>query len=619
MATNDSIQENEFNQKSFIGGMNLLSDDTRLQDNQYRVGFDLTNRFDELDNILMSQEDVAIPKGIKQGGLTFGNFVIVFIAGFAWYRFYLNTGWTQIMGFQMSSTAPRFWHQTVPVGTTNYVRLATTGTINTGLTNTSALVQTANVAGANQGNLPGLLVQDNINQPQFIFIGAGGVPIVRTTQKFVQWQATYTDATNTVFIPNGDQREYVPIGNSMAWDNGVLYVTSQDTNFIYRSVTGRPLDFAIAISNTLATNAAPANLSYTDPITGIVTPYTIPAFTQVPAGDATTTSYSVGVGGITTLRQISTGGIFVSASNANFAVTQNKTPNAPTIFGEYQLIRTFLFNANCLSDRAIFDTAGDTRFIDLTGVRSFNAIMQQQNEGRNSVFTSTIQKAFNGIVQDPTLSAGILYDNYELYAMQSIFGASIAKYDTINNCWVSFDVSQTAGKRIKVLFKIELAIQRLFAITEDDRLFTLYIGPNAATSTVRTIGVCANILYANYNIKMNNPKSEVNLNIFRCVINNITSNAFVSFVPYVNNCLTLQASQTKNITYQPAIIPSTNPLDLPDVDTQLNNLLFTVPNTGQGWKVFGLITWKGASITQFSMELSGLTPLNPPLSQGVAV
>ena len=97
----------------------------------------------------------------------------------------------------------------------------------------------------------------------------------------------------------------------MAWSNGILYIVSQDFNTINRSVNGRPLDFVINVVNTLATNA----------------PYT-----QIPGGDATTTNYSVGVGGITCIRSLSTGGIFVSASGANFAVTLNQTPNAPTIF-----------------------------------------------------------------------------------------------------------------------------------------------------------------------------------------------------------------------------------------------------------------------------------------------
>lgn len=597
----------EYNQSSFTGGMSLLGDDTRMQPNQYRAGFNLTNREDELDSVLASVKDVAIIEGLKQEMVTFGVYVIVFVAGKAYYRYYQDSGWKQIDGFLMSPTATRYWTCPIPVATTNYVRIAATGDVNTGV-NPAGVVQTSQVAGASAGNLPGLVVQDNINQPQFIFIdGSTGLPITRTIQTFDQWSITYTDATNTVVAQDGsgvylDNREYVPIGNSMTWDDGILHITSQDTNFIYRSVSGRPLDFVVNVNNTLVTVAP---------------------FKQVGGGDATTTSYSVGVGGITCLRAMSSGGIFVSAGNANFNVTKNMTQNAPMIFGEYTFIRTFLFNANCLSDRAIFDTTGDTRFIDLTGVRSFNAIEQSQNEGRNLPFAKTIQSAFsqkvNGVVQtiiqDPNYAAGILYDNYELYAVQTSFGPAIAKYDTINNCWTSFDVTQTNGKRIKMLAKIELAIQRLYAITEDDELYTLYIGPLPAIGTVRTVGIAANILYANENIKMNNPRNEVKPINLRIVMNDIEANCQVSVTPYVNNRLSSVGTITKNIFYEAPTNVSNNVLDLHDVNTQLNNLLFSIPDCEQGWKMFCLISWTGGVITQYSLALNDVQPQNPLDSQ----
>lgn len=589
------LDPSEYNQASFVGGMNLLSDDTRLQPNQYRIGFNMTNRHDELEGTLQSVEDTAIPQGVIQELVTFGNFLVLFVSGSAYYRFYTDTGWKQIEGFRMSTTAPRYWTVAIPVSTTNYVRYAATVTDLTDNTTSSpsGVGQTSNVAGASAGNLPGLLVQDNISQPQFIFISDTGVPTVRVTQTFAQWSITFTDAHNVTVVPDGDKREYVPIGNSMAWEDGTLYVTSQDFNFIYRSVTGRPLDFVVNVTNLLAADS----------------PYT-----QLGGGDATTTSYSVGVGGITCLRPSSSGGIFVSASNANFLVTKNKTPNAPIEFNEYTFIRTFLFNANCLSDRAIFDTVGDTRFVDITGVRSFNAVLQTQNEGRNTVFTSTIQAAFTGLSQDPTLVAGILYDNYELYAMQTIFGPAIAKYDTVTNSWSSFDITQTRGKLIKILSKIELAIQRLYAVTEDNRLYNLYIGPSQETGVVRTVGICATTLYANQNIKMNNPKLEIQPRNFRCVMNNITANCTVTLNLYANNRW-VNGSQSKNIQYINPTYAHSTKYDLPDVNTLLQNLLFPLNNCLQGWKVFAILSWTGGTVTQYSMELQNVTPMNPLLSQ----
>jgi len=135
-------------------------------------------------------------------------------------------------------------------------------------------------------------------------------------------------------------------------------------------VSGRPLDFMVNI-----TDAGTAG------------------------GDAETTAYSVGVGGISCLRAMSDGSLFVAAGNANFSVSKNMTPNATTLFGEYTFIRKFLFNATCLNDRCILDSLGDTKFIDITGVRSFNAILQTQNEGRNTVFSRMVQSVLEGFTQ----------------------------------------------------------------------------------------------------------------------------------------------------------------------------------------------------------------------------
>lgn len=634
-----TTDSSEYNQSSFLGGMNLLGDDSRLQPNQYRAGFNLTNRYDVLDPTLKSVRDVAAPAGLKQECVTFGNYIILFVAGLAYYRFYLSEGWTPIVGFKMSSTAPRFWTTQIPVATTNYIRIAATGVTNNATSDPEGVIQLASIASAGQGNLPGLLVQDNVSQPQFIFLDNNGFPQCRTTQSFVQWAISFTDATNTVVLTdsNGnllDNREYVPIGSSMCWDDGVLYITAQDGQSILRSVSGRPLDFVINVTNILATNTTPQTWTYTDPFSGQKTAVTVPAYTMSAGGafdatnvfhaggDATTTSYSVGVGGIVCLRSMSSGGIFVAASNANFLVQKNFATNAPKVFGEYTFVRQFLFNATCLSDRVIFDSIGDTRFIALTGVRSFNAISQTQNEGRNVPFTASIRAAFGSeeepITQDSTKTAGILYNDYELYAMETIFGPTIVKFDTTSQCWTSFDLQQTGGKGVKIFAKIELTVQRLFAITEDDQLYTLYIGPEPDDSLFRSVGICSNILYENTNIRMANPRSEIKLNTVRAIVNKITENCDCSVTPYINNRLDQTGELTKTITYEAPAIESSNNTDLPDVNTQLMNLLWTTPNSKQGWKLFLVFSWTGGSFTQFSVDCQDTTPANPPNSQVLA-
>ena len=463
--------------------------------------------------------------------------------------------------------------------------------------NPAGAIQTAQVAGANAGNLSGLLVQDNINQPVFIFLDANNLPTARVTQDYSQWSISYTDEHNTTVVT--DNREYVPIGNCMAWNNGILFIVDPSGYFIYRSVSGRPLDFVVNVSNLLATTG--------------------PDFTQSGGGDATTTSYSVGVGGISCIRPLSSGGIFVSASGANFSVVENTTPGAPTIFGEYTFIRTFLFSAFCLSDRAIMDSLGDTKFIDLTGIRSFNAVQQYQNEGRNSVFSNTIQAAFGTlpetIVQDGTQVSCVLYDNYELYSVQTIFGPAIAKYDTVNQCWTSFDIQQISGKRIKQFVPLQINVLALYCITEDEQVYQLYASPTKFdTGVVRTVGVCSTLLYANYVIKMNNPNSEVKLQRTRVILNKITEDCTITLSSYVNNRL-VDGPNTKQITYEAPAMTVSDSYTLPDINTQLSNILFPAPNAAQGWKTFGVISWTGGVITQFSMELGNLTPENPLNSQ----
>ena len=585
----------EYNQESFIGGMNLLLDDTRLanfsrwsynqalSNNQYRLLLNGRNRYDEIDSIASSVLDISLPAGVIQEITTFGNFVIAFVSGSCHYRLYNGLFWNQVDAFSMSASAPRYWTVSVPLATTNYGRASilqantvlVSGATNVAPANTGIL-QIQSLAASFSGNVPGLLVQDGINQPTFIYIDNYGNVQARVTQNYIQWNAVYGLTPSNYGVLLTDNREYVPIGTTMAYtSDGKLFIASTDGVSILQSVSGRPLDFVINVN--------------VDGSKG---------------GDAYTTSYSVGVGPIACLRPISTGGLFVAAANSNFTVTLNKTPGAPTQFGEYTFIRTFLFESTCLSDRCIMDSLGDTRFIDLTGVRSFNAIEQSLNEGRNSVFTSTIAKAFQGIVQD--VAAAIFYDNYEYYGVNTIFGPAIAIYDTINNDWVGFDVLQTGGKKIKAFAKIELAIQALFAITEDDQLYQLYASTtNDDLPTIRLAGLCTM-----------DPRKEQSVINTRVILTNITQDYSVTASLFVNNRFVISRQQI--LKYVPAPNPYTGISLGPDIGTQTNNILFTFPNSQQGWKAFIVLSWTGGgSLVSTSVSTEDLMPMQPPTTQSV--
>ena len=595
----------ELNQKSFKGGMNLLVDDTRptadlegntssssygINVNQYRIGFNVRCRYDVLDPILSSLEDTSCPQGLKQGILTFGDYVICFVAGNAYYRPVTSFGWTQIIGFSMNSTAPRYWFIAVPVSETNYGRLGIVAT-EIGTTTVTTVAQSnaginlVNISSAFEGNLPGLLVQDNINQPQFIYIDNTGFPTTRTTQTFAEWQFVIDPVSLIVSV---DQREYVPVGSEMDIYNGILFIRAPDGENFYRSVCGRPLDFVVNVTPT-----------------------------GTAGGDATTTSYSVGVGGITCIKNLS-GGLFVSAGNACFNVTINTTPNAPTIFGEYTFIRTFLFTASCLSDRAIMDINGDTAFVDVNGLRSFNSILQLQNEGRNSVFSKTIASLFvsvpaNGnnvnIPQNSWLVASVQYDNYAIFAVNTYYGKVLIVYDTISQVYVSVDINQTI-EGIKQFALVSTEVTALFAITGDDKLIQLYCGGLNGTdtdpTTVRFMSVCSQ-----------NPKTQIKQASFRCVLSQFNQDSTATLTTFVDNRLVnTDNPQTKNIKY---VTPNPVYTEQPwfqDANSQLQNLFFSTPNCGEGWKVWNVLSWTGGGhITNVLTTTVDETPMNPLSSQ----
>lgn len=583
----------EFNQISFRGGMNLIYDDTRLADNEYREAFNVRNRFDVLDQIKEAKE-VDFPAGNKQAILTFGDYVLVFIGGSAYYQHYTSVGWTMIDGFSMDHLVPRFYTVMVPVNTTYYGRygvpVASIDTAPTqfpgGSTDSGAGVISVESEGRS-GNLSGLLVQDGKNQPQFIYIGPDRVPTARVTQKYSDW---YYDPTGL-----HDRREYVPIGTYMEWYNGILFIVSVDGEAIYRSVSGRPLDFVVNVD-----------------IHGN------------KGGDATTTSYSVGVGGITCLKALNDGSLFVSCrAGVCFAVTLNQTPGARTLFGEYTFNRRVLFNAVCLSDRAIVDILGDTAFIDVDGLRSYNAVMQFQNEGRNSIFslkvaslfqqTNVVTREKSTIIQSADSCAAIVYDNYALFAVNTIYGNAIIVYDTLNQCYSSIDLQTTTA--IRQFAKIDIGTMRLYCITSDNKVLQLYGGTNFSTSTFRMQSLCAGTLQGGANVRLQVPKMEIKLNEVRCILSRFSQDSTVSLECFVNNRLSVP-TMMKYISYIAPTVPYSGSPIFSDVDTGLENMLFSITNCGQGWKVSVVLSWTGGgSITNIAAVMEDLVPMSPLRAQ----
>ena len=83
------------------------------------------------------------------------------------------------------------------------------------------------------------MVQDGINQPWLIQLNELiNILTARKLNTYNQWSNVSSGANS---------REYVPIGKQMMYLNSILFIVAPNGRSIYRSVSGRPLDFMVNI------------------------------------------------------------------------------------------------------------------------------------------------------------------------------------------------------------------------------------------------------------------------------------------------------------------------------------------------------------------------------------
>ncbi len=412
-----------FLQNSFSGGLNQQIDASRLKANEYSLLVNGRTRYDTVDPI-HSPIDVT-PAGLTklQGCYAAGSIVVLFADGLAFYRdFSSETGtFAQIPGFLMSPDVDVFHAVLIPASTINGFRKLANDA------NTSAGV---NFSGTGSSSPQAILIQDGINQPRIIL--ANG--LTRETGVYNSW-------TQTI-------REYVPVGKQMLWHNGILYIVSPDGTQIFRSVTGRPLDFMVIIDS--AGDKLP---NETD-------------------GGAASISHKVDYAAITALAPLSSpeGDFFVSTARTSYSVRPqfNSTP-----YGEPYFSNGSLFTTGAVNNFSFCDILGDNAVVDYSGIRSFNSVGQYRIEGRNSPFSAKIDRLISGKKQ--TNPACISFDNYGLFSVDTIFGRGIFVYDTLIKEWVSLDLMTALSDQVILMFAEAKtsATRKLFCVTST-KLYELY-------------------------------------------------------------------------------------------------------------------------------------------------
>lgn len=525
-----------YKQDGFSGGMQSRVDATRIARNAYPLGINVRNRKDVLQPI-PKPDGISLPAiGNLQGVYAAGNYLLIFLSGRGYVRNYglANPAW-QDVGLQMDPDVPVIYAELVPASSVNRVRAASSTNANSTVNLTSVLATSPRC----------VVVQDGVNQPWII--ESNGV--ARKARAYGEWST--------------DNREYVPVGLNMLHHNGKLYILSRDRTKIYHSVTGRPLDFGVAVDTN-----------------GVI------------AGIADDTAHSVGYSEVTCMAALNSpdGGFYVGTITSSHRVVPDFEN---TIFGEPQFDNVDLFPTGPLNQFCFSEVLGDSVFIDFSGVRSFNAVAQTQNEGKNTPFARDIHTLFEGIVQS-TPCVG-RFDNYTFFGLDTIYGSAVAVYDELTQAWVGVDIYSGVAA-IKQFAEVKTSLgRRLFFITTDDQLYEALAGDTVETAKVFIGEFCSG-----------DPSVSQKPLMFRSVFINAEEAGDVSVTPYADRVAQGVLTQPVEAGEAAMAVPVTPPFGAATADNCKVVEVSLASGFQQGWKHGFWLQWGfPADLSHVSLETDG--------------
>ncbi|HEX9232705.1 MAG TPA: hypothetical protein VF849_01515 [Blattabacteriaceae bacterium] len=514
-------------QNDFSGGMDLFNNDTKLNENSYGLAFNVVNRDSSLIPLNKNLEDIKAPAGFKQGIYAFDKYLVLFNAGLCYYRNVDATEWTQIEDIFVNPLVDYIFTQAVPASTFNYKKvLEIPNKIDGSSVNTNVTVQPFKINTLNAG----LVVQDGVSIGWFISPDA----VATRLNRYSQWTL--------------ENRSYCPIMRNMCFINGILFGISPDKKRIYRSVSGRPIDFVVNVD-----------------INGN------------KGGDAETTAYATGYDDITCIKSLNSGELLIATERNCFPVEFNYEK---TIFAEPTFLNRKPIFAGVTNQESFIDILGDYAFIDFDGLRSFNAVQFIMNEGRNSIFSLLISKVFNKIKQS-FLTAATVFDNYAIFSVNTIYGNVLAIYDTLRQKWNSF-------------ITLEAPIKQ-FAIADQSENPTLY-----GITSSKVIKLFQSVSYMEARVRfkaLNSGKSipEIKLKNVRAVFDESNSTSQVIATEIVNNRVRKSVSATLAKTPPGITFPVMYPIAYFSSGVT-DNIHFNFERLSKiGWKVAIELRWQNSA------------------------
>ncbi len=552
-----------FKVTSFSGGLNLKDDPTKLQPGEYPLCINGRPRYDIVEPIQkpLHITDPVFPTGENinyQSGYSAGNFSVLFINGQGFYKDELNplSTYTQIFledgvtPLQMDAGVERIYACLVPASTINYARKPATSDASATVALTSQIA----------ASIQALVLQDGVNQP-YVLLATGQA---RVTQTYAEWTM--------------DSREYVPIGTLMLYhpDSNILYIVSANRDgtpgpTVYRSVSGRPIDFMVVLDTT--GNKLP----------------------DEAAGGATAVSMQIDYNNITCLALVNSNvkSFFLSTLYNSWLITPDYTK---TLFGEPTFTNRSLFNTGAINNFAFSDILGDSAFVTFKGIRSFNAVLNDRNEGRNKPFSAQVFRLFKNIIQ--TAPASILFDDYIFFALTTVYGEAVVIYDTIKMQYAAWDIYEGIGA-IKQFWTVKTPISdKLLFITWDNRLFEHF-------ATKDNFELCQHYI-GDFTSGM--PNTEQKVDSVKPVFINAHQKGIITIQGYVDGKSIGVIEKTAQDFALEQASPITPPFG-PSNKTVINNLTFQFdPEAHQGWKAGFLVSWKfNAALSHIQITSSPVT------------
>lgn len=407
-----------FNQFSFVGGLDTQLDAAKLPVDRYSL---LLNGRISRNTIKPIRDNLRMdaPSGTFQGLYAVGDLLILLSSGILYYRNVVTgTPWQSPMTWISMST-------TAPVIDATLVPLSYNQFTYSGTPDNLLPAFNASMVKTPKG----LLLTDGINQPRIVFPDAS-------------WRVLGTYASWTVNNP-----EYVPIGSKPVLSGSKLYMVAPNGIDIYHSVTGRPLDFVVNRD-----------------VTGN------------KGGDADSISKTIDFNPITSLVPGQDGGLVVCTLYSTYAVSLDYDN---TLFAEPKLVDSFAFPTGAVSSRAWADISGDIAFISQAGIQAFNYTAQVKRESNNYPLGARIASL---LVLPQTQATATNFQQYALFAVNTIYGYGILVYDTTLQAFVSLDLG--CGQVTFFATVKSNGVERLFFINSSNELYEAY-----ASSSFSTCGV----------------------------------------------------------------------------------------------------------------------------------